>query len=97
VESEETVCGITEDEVRAFQPSARPACPECGGKDVISSFPQWVCKTCGKKFNKFFRGPTIVKGRDHIRCPKCGEGNPQSCGNRWRCKNCYRTWYKDRK
>lgn len=95
MEPEETVCGITTEELSAFSSKKdRPNCPECKATKPMSRGICWQCMNCGRQWLKVYRGCKIITSRKNIKCPKCGKTNPVSIGTRWKCSNCNRSWYK---
>jgi transposase-like protein len=75
----------------------RPACPECGSRDVRSEGTDYYCKDCGRYFTKIRRPHVLVSDGLDVRCPNCGAGAPISNGKRrWICPDCGRQWMKEK-
>ncbi len=79
----------------------RPPCIECGSENPISNGNKWLCKRCGRQWNKryhWFRksahAPHLPAFEDRPPCPDCGKIGPVSRGNAWVCKECGRYWVK---
>lgn len=61
-------------------------CPRCEGKNIVSDGARWLCKDCGRQFNKIYipkkllpappcpycKGRMINKGVDYT-CTECGK------------------------
>ena len=70
--------------------SNEPHCPDCGSNEIMSKGVAWLCKSCGRWFNKNKR-LTVKLSEKSPRppCPECGSEEVYSKGKLyWACQNC---------
>ena len=82
----------------------RPPCPDCGASNPTSRGVSWVCKKCGRGYQKIIRGRARKDLPDRPKsCIYCGAKELENGelviwanGERWWCRVCGKSWIKER-
>lgn len=91
---ESTVKGLSTE-----KKNQRPTCPGCGAPNPVSRGVVWLCKSCGRNFQKIWRGKTRQNLNRPKQCPHCGTASEINGelriwlnGHRWWCRACGKMW-----